>query len=84
MTALTEPVILLTGRPAAERAADARAGWLVCLVFLKVAFWNNDRIVGNRIMASIITQALNRARRLTGPNGLPTSRAYGFRMPPEE
>jgi hypothetical protein len=41
MTALAEPVIFLAGRPAAERASDARrfrSGGL--LIFLKVAIQN--------------------------------------------
>jgi hypothetical protein len=32
-----EPLVFLAGRPAAERAADARLGWLVALLFLKLA-----------------------------------------------
>jgi len=45
MTTFAEPSILFAGRPAALRAADARAGWIVALFLLKLAVWNNDRIV---------------------------------------
>ena len=41
MTALTEPVIFLAGRPAAERAADARSGGIVALFFIEFAIQNN-------------------------------------------
>ena len=52
MTALTEPVIFLAGRPAAEWAADARRFRLAgLLIFLKLALWNYDRIVSDRIHA---------------------------------
>ena len=47
MTALTEPEVFLAGRPAAERAADARrlrrAG---LLAFLNLAVWSNGGSIG--------------------------------------
>jgi len=50
MTALTEPLIFLAGRPAAERAADARGfGLAYLLVVFKFAIWSDDWIVRNRI-----------------------------------
>jgi len=49
MPAGAEPLVFFAGRPAAERAADARgfrsAG---LLIFLKLAVWNNDRVVRHR------------------------------------
>jgi hypothetical protein len=48
MTALAEPFVFLAGRPAAQRAADARAGRLMALLFIKLAVWSNNRIVGDR------------------------------------
>src|ERR1700745_4397853 len=45
MTALAEPVIFLAGRPAAERAADARRFRLVgLLLFLNLAVWSDGRL----------------------------------------
>lgn len=41
MAALAEPAIILPGRPATKRAADARAGRLVGLVFLKIEIRSN-------------------------------------------
>jgi hypothetical protein len=50
MTTGTRPEVFLARRPPAERAADAwrlrRAG---ILFFLKLALWNDDRIVRDRI-----------------------------------
>ena len=47
-----EPFVFFAGRPAAQRAADARrlrsAG---LLIFLKLALWNYGRIVSDRIHA---------------------------------
>ena len=49
VTAVARPFIFSAGRPAAQRAADARgfrsAG---LLIFLKLAVWDDDRIVGDR------------------------------------
>jgi hypothetical protein len=36
-----EPLVIFAGRPAAERAADARTGWLPALLFLNLAIQNN-------------------------------------------
>jgi hypothetical protein len=36
-----EPAIFFAGRPAAERAADARAGGIVALFFFKFAIQND-------------------------------------------
>jgi hypothetical protein len=47
ITALAEPLVLFSGRPAAEGAADAR-GFRV-LLFFKLAIWNYDRFVRYRI-----------------------------------
>jgi hypothetical protein len=42
MTALAEPFVFLAGRPAAERATDARRlGLARLLIVLKLALWNN-------------------------------------------
>jgi len=47
MIALTEPEVFLAGRPAAERAEDARRlGRAGLLLLFKLAVWNDDRIVG--------------------------------------
>jgi hypothetical protein len=47
-----EPAIFFAGRPATERAADARRfGLAGLLIFLKLALWNYDRIVSDRIHA---------------------------------
>ena len=52
VTAGARPQIVLAGRPTAERAADARwfrsAGFLL---FLSLALWNDDRVVGDRTHA---------------------------------
>jgi hypothetical protein len=51
-SARAEPFVFLAGRPAAERAADARRfGLDGLLIFLKLALWNYDRIVSDRIHA---------------------------------
>jgi hypothetical protein len=48
----TRPFVLFAGRPAAQRAADARRfGLAGLLIFLKLALWNYDRIVSDRIHA---------------------------------
>ena len=47
--ALTEPLVFLAWRPAAQWAADARrfrSGGL--LLFVKLAVWNDDRIIADR------------------------------------
>jgi hypothetical protein len=45
-----EPFVFLAGRPAAERAADARwFGLAGLLIFLKLAVWNDGWMVGDRI-----------------------------------
>jgi hypothetical protein len=41
MTAVAEPFVFFAGRPAAERAADARTRWLPALLFLNLAIQNN-------------------------------------------
>lgn len=41
MSALAEPFVFLSGRPTAERAADARAGGIVALLFVEFAIQNN-------------------------------------------
>jgi len=44
-----EPFVFLAGRPATKRAADARRFRLAGLsLFVNLALWNNDRIVGDR------------------------------------
>jgi len=44
-----EPSVFLAGRPAALRATDARRLRSAGLsLFLNLALWNNDRIVGDR------------------------------------
>jgi len=45
MTALAEPAIFLARRPTAQRAADARAGRLVALLFVKLT--NDGGILGD-------------------------------------
>ena len=46
MTALAEPFVLLPGRPAAERAADARRFRLAGFpLFIKFAIRNYDQVV---------------------------------------
>src|SRR5579871_3308278 len=56
MTALAEPLVLFTRRPAAQRAADARWFRLAgLLLFLKLAVWNDDRIVSDPTHAAIMT-----------------------------
>jgi hypothetical protein len=49
MPAATRPAVFLAGRPAAERAANARGAGV--LLALKVAVWNDDRIVRDRTHA---------------------------------
>ena len=51
VAALAEPLVFFPWRPAAERAADARSRWIVCLFFSKLAVWNDDRIVCDRTRA---------------------------------
>src|SRR5215469_1510019 len=49
IAARAKPFVLFAWRPAAERAADARRfrlDWL--FIFLKLAFWNKNRIVRDR------------------------------------
>jgi hypothetical protein len=49
MTALAEPFVFLAGRPAAERATDARRfGLARLLIVLKLALWDDDGVVGDR------------------------------------
>ena len=45
LAAGAEPLVFFPGRPAAERAADARAGCITLLLLFKFAIWNDDRIV---------------------------------------
>ena len=48
VSARAEPFVFFTGRPAAERAPDARRLRLAGLVvFLKLAIWGDDRVVSN-------------------------------------
>jgi hypothetical protein len=47
MTALAEPFVFLAGRPAAERATDARRLRGGLLLLLSLAIWNDDRIGGD-------------------------------------
>ncbi len=55
MTALAEPPIILPGRPATKRAADARRFRLVgSPLFVKLAIWNYDRIVGDRTQCQLL------------------------------
>ena len=49
-TAGAKPLVFLAGRPTAERAADAWGAGV--LLVLKVAVWNDDRIVRDRTHAS--------------------------------
>jgi hypothetical protein len=50
VSAGAEPLVFFTGRPAAERAADARRFRLTGLpIFLKLAVWNDGWMVGDRI-----------------------------------
>jgi hypothetical protein len=50
MTTSTRPEVFLARQPPAERAADAwRLGGAGFFLFLKLALWNNDRIVRDRI-----------------------------------
>jgi hypothetical protein len=47
VAACAKPFVLFAGRPAAERAADARGfRFAGLLVLLKIAVWNDDRSVG--------------------------------------
>jgi hypothetical protein len=41
IAARAEPFVLFAGRPAEERAADARIGWLPGLLFVEFAIQNN-------------------------------------------
>jgi hypothetical protein len=55
MTAGAKPFVFFAGRPAAERASDARwfrSGGLP--IFLKLAIWNNDRIASNGSHAPLL------------------------------
>jgi hypothetical protein len=48
MTALAEPLVVLARQPTAERAADARRFRLAgLLLFLKIAVWNDERVVSD-------------------------------------
>jgi len=38
-----EPFVLFAGRPAAERTSDAWAGWIVAILWLKLAIQNHGR-----------------------------------------
>jgi hypothetical protein len=49
--ACAKPFVLLPGRPAAERTADAGTRWFAALLFLKLAVWNDDRTVCDRTHA---------------------------------
>jgi len=50
--ASAEPLVIFAGRPTAERAADARRFRSVgLLILLKLAVWNDDRIVRDRTHA---------------------------------
>jgi hypothetical protein len=46
-----EPFVFFAGRPTAERAADARAGWIEAYLLLKLAVWNADWVVRHRTHA---------------------------------
>ena len=41
VSAGAEPFVFFAGQPTTEWAADARAGWAVALLFLKLAVWSN-------------------------------------------
>jgi len=45
MPAVTEPFVFLSGRPAAERAADAGAGGVGSLTFLKLAIHSDGLVI---------------------------------------
>ena len=51
VSAATRPSVFFAGRPAAERAADAWTGWVVPVFLLKLAIWNDARIVCDRTHA---------------------------------
>ena len=46
-----EPFVFFARRPTAERAADARAGWIEAYLLLKLAVWNADWVVRHRTHA---------------------------------
>jgi hypothetical protein len=45
VAAATRPHVILSGRPAAERALDTRAGGLVALILFRLAINNNGGLV---------------------------------------
>ena len=55
VAALAEPAIFFAGRPAAERAADARRFRVAgLLIFLKLVIWHDDRVVRDRTHAPLL------------------------------
>jgi hypothetical protein len=46
MAAATRPTVVLAGRPAAERASDARAGRVEALLLIRLSIQNHGRFGG--------------------------------------